>query len=80
MIEERYRHLKNLLPFADSEQLKLYDEVMNQIGCLNQQIKIKNDMLKENAREKRKRKQDAFWEVTGSSYMMDEFSNSQKKR
>ena len=80
MIEERYRQLKNLLPFADSEQLKLYDEVMDQIGCLNQQIKIKNDMLKENAREKRKRKQDAFGEVTGSSYMMDEFSNSQKKR
>ena len=41
MIEERYRQLKNLLPFADSEQLKLYDEVMDQIGCLNQQIKIK---------------------------------------
>lgn len=78
LIEERYRHLKNLLPFADSEQLKLFDKVMDQIGCLNQQIKIKNDMLKENAREKRK--QDAFWEVTGFSYMMDEFSNSQKKR
>ena len=80
MIEERYRHLKNLLPFADSEQLKLYDEVMDQMGCQNQQIKIKNDMLKENAREKRKRKQAAFGEVNGSSYMMDEFSNSQKKR
>ena len=56
------------------------EKEMDQIGCLNQQIKIKNDMLKENAREKRKRKQDAFGEVTGSSYMMDEFSNSQKKR
>lgn len=80
MIEERYQHLKILLPFADSEQLNLYDEVMDQIGSLNQQIEIKNDMLKENARQKRKRKHEAFWEVTGFSYMVDEFSNSQKKR
>ena len=55
---------KELQVSADSEQLKLYDEVMNQIGCLNQQIKIKNDMLKENAREKRKRKQDSFGQLT----------------
>ena len=80
MIEERYRHLKNLLPFADSEQLKLYDDVMDQINCLNQHIENRNETQKANILQKRKQKQDAFWEVTGTSYMMDEFSDSKKKK
>lgn len=36
LIEERYQHLKTLLPFADTDQLKLYDEAMEQIDRLNQ--------------------------------------------
>ena len=80
LIEERYQHLKILLPFADSEQLKLYDDVMDQINCLNQHIENRNETQKENIRQKRKQKQDAFWEVTGASYMMDEFSGSKKKK
>ena len=31
LIEERYQHLKTLLPFADADQLKLYDEAMEQM-------------------------------------------------
>ena len=45
---------------------------------------IRNDCRiireKENIRQKRKQKQDAFWEVTGVSYMMDEFSDAKKKK
>ena len=79
LIEERYQHLKILLPFADSEQLKLYDDVMDQINCLNQHIENRNETQKENIRQRRRQKQDAFWEVTGSSYMLDEFSDLKKK-
>ena len=60
--------------------MKLYDEAMDQIVCLNQQIESRNETQKENIRQKRKQKQDAFWEVTGVSYMMDEFSNAKKKK
>ena len=80
LIEGRYQHLKTLLPFADADQLKLYDEAMDQIDCLNQQIESRNETQKENIRQKRKQKQDAFWEVTSVSYMMDEFSGSKKKK
>ena len=79
LIEERYQHLKILLPFADSEQLKLYDDVMDQINCLKQHIENRNETQKENIRQRRRQKQDAFWEVTGSSYMLDEFSDLKKK-
>ena len=79
LIEERYQHLKILLPFADSEQLKLYDDVMDQINCLNQHIENRNETQKENIRQRRRQKQDAFWEDTGSSYMLDEFSDLKKK-
>ena len=79
LIEERYQHLKILLPFADSEQLKLFDDVMDQINCLNQHIENRNETQKENIRQRRRQKQDAFWEVTGSSYMLDEFSDLKKK-
>lgn len=79
LIEERYQHLKILLPFADSEQLKLYDDVMDQINCLNQHIENRNETQKENIRQRRRQKHDAFWEVTGSSYMLDEFSDLKKK-
>ena len=72
--------MKILLPFADADQLKLYDEAMDQIVCLNQQIESRNETQKENIRQKRKQKQDAFWEVTGVSYMMDEFSDAKKKK
>ena len=72
--------MKILLPFADADQLKLYDESMDQIVCLNQQIESRNETQKENIRQKRKQKQDAFWEVTGVSYMMDEFSDAKKKK
>ena len=72
--------MKILLPFADADQLKLYDEAMDQIDCLNQQIESRNETQKENIRQKRKQKQDAFWEVTGVSYMMNEFSDSKKKK
>lgn len=72
--------MKILLPFADADQLKLYDEAMDQIDCLNQQIESRNETQKENIRQKRKQKQDAFWEVTGVSYMMDEFSDAKKKK
>ena len=72
--------MKILLPFADADQLKLYDEAMDQIDCLNQQIESRNETQKENIRQKRKQKQDALWEVTGVSYMMDEFSDSKKKK
>ena len=41
---------------------------------------IRNETQKENIRQKRKQKQDAFWEVTGVSYMMDEFSDAKKKK
>ena len=75
-----YQHLKTLLPFVDADQLKLYDEAMDQIVCLNQQIESRNETQKENIRQKRKQKQDAFWEVTGVSYMMDEFSDAKKKK
>ena len=72
--------MKILLPFADADQLKLYDEAMEQIDRLNQQIESRNETQKENIRQKRKQKQDAFWEVTGVSYMMDEFSDAKKKK
>ena len=72
--------MKILLPFADADQLKLYDEAMDQIVCLNQQIESRNETQKENIRQKRKQKQDTFWEVTGVSYMMDEFSDAKKKK
>ena len=42
LIEGRYQHLNTLLPFADADQLKLYDEAMDQIDCLNQQIESRN--------------------------------------
>ena len=80
LIEGRYQHLNTLLPFADADQLKLYDEAMDQIVCLNQQIESRNETQKENIRQKRKQKQDAFWEVTSVSYMMDEFSDAKKKK
>ncbi|MDO4345626.1 MAG: hypothetical protein Q4C50_12595 [Eubacteriales bacterium] len=80
LIKERYQHLKTLLPFSDADQLKLYDEAMEQIDRLNQQIESRNETQKENIRQKRKQTQDAFWEVTGVSYMMDEFSDSKKKK
>ena len=41
---------------------------------------IRNETQKENIRQKRKQKQDAFWEVTSVSYMMDEFSDAKKKK
>ena len=72
--------MKTLLPFADADQLKLYDEAMEQIDRLNRQIESRNETQKENIRQKRKQKQDAFWEVTGVSYMMDEFSDAKKKK
>ena len=72
--------MKILLPFADADQLKLYDEAMEQIDRLNRQIESRNETQKENIRQKRKQKQDAFWEVTGVSYMMDEFSDAKKKK
>ena len=72
--------MKILLPFADADQLKLYDEAMDQIVCLNQQIESRNETQKENIRQKRKQRQDALWEVTGVSYMMDEFSDAKKKK
>ena len=80
LIEGRYQHLNTLLPFADADQLKLYDEAMDQIVCLNQQIESRNETQKENIRQKRKQKQDAFWKVTSVSYMMDEFSDAKKKK
>ena len=39
-----------------------------------------NETQKANIRQRRKQKQDAFWEVTGASYMMDEFSDAKKKK
>ena len=72
--------MKILLPFADADQLKLYDEAMDQIDCLNQQIESRNETQKENIRQKRKQKQDALWEVTGVAYMLDEFSDAKKKK
>lgn len=72
--------MKTLLPFADANQLKLYDETMEEIDRLNQQIENRNETQKENIRQKRKQKQDVFWKVTGVSYMMDEFSDSKKKK
>ena len=47
LIEERYQHLKILLPFADADQLKLYNEAMEQIDRLNQQIESRNETQKE---------------------------------
>ena len=52
--------MKTLLPFADADQLKLYDEAMEQIDLLNHQIENRNETQKENIRKKRKQKQDAF--------------------
>ena len=72
--------MKILLPFADADQLKLYDEAMDQIVNLNQQIESRNETQKENIRQKKKQKQDAFWKVTSVSYMMDEFSDAKKKK
>lgn len=60
--------------------MKLYDEAMEQIDLLNHQIENRNETQKANILQKRKQKQDAFWEVTGTSYMMDEFSDSKKKK